>query len=103
MWVSSSSSAPAGSTAGSTADSSAPAKAEAKYWTFAAPPSSSALYPYWVSVGECVSTVYPEYKITVSDSQGAVAITKSVRNGEADIGNSVSATDYENYNGLGAL
>lgn len=96
---SSSSAAPSGDAAGS----SAPPKAEAKFWTFAAPPSSSALYPYWVSLGECIATVYPEYKITVSDSQGAVAITKSVRNGEADIGNSVSATDYENYNGQGTF
>ena len=95
----SSSAAPVGS--GDAASGSS--KAEAKFWTFAAPPSSSALYPYWVSLGECIGKTYPEYKITVSDSQGAVAITKSVRNGEADIGNSVSATDYENYNGLGTF
>lgn len=81
------------------------AKSEAKdvFWTFAAPPASSALYPYWVSVGQAVSTVYPQYKITTSESQGAVAITKSVRNGEADVGNSVSSTDYENYNGTGTF
>lgn len=88
---------------GGNASSSEGAKAESKFWTIAAPPSSSALYPYWVAVGESISSVYPEYKITVSDSQGAVAITKSVRNGEADIGNSVSATDFENYHGLGTF
>ncbi|MCI8957745.1 MAG: TAXI family TRAP transporter solute-binding subunit [Lachnospiraceae bacterium] len=73
------------------------------FWTVAAPPASSALYPYWVSLGEAISSVYPQYKITVSESQGAVAITKSVRNGDADFGNSVSATDYESYHGVGTF
>lgn len=73
------------------------------FWTFAAPPASSALYPYWVSVGQSISSVYPNYKITTSESQGAVAITKSIRNGEADVGNSVSSTDYENFNGMGTF
>lgn len=73
------------------------------FWTFAAPPASSALYPYWVSVGQAVSNVYPQYKITTSESQGAVAISKSVRNGEVDVGNSVSSTDYENYYGTGTF
>lgn len=90
---------------GGSAETKAEAKTEAKdvFWTFAAPPASSALYPYWVSVGQAVSTVFPQYKITTSESQGAVAITKSVRNGEADVGNSVSSTDYENYNGTGTF
>lgn len=76
---------------------------EEVFWTVAAPPASSALYPYWVSLGEAISSVYPQYKITVSESQGAVAITKSVRNGDADFGNSVSATDYESFNGTGTF
>lgn len=101
-----------GSTSSSNAGGSgdAPAAAETKassgedvFWTVAAPPASSALYPYWVSLGEAISSVYPQYKITVSESQGAVAITKSVRNGDADFGNSVSATDYESYNGTGTF
>lgn len=78
-------------------------KEKAVFWTVAAPPGSSALYPYWVSLGEAISGVYPQYKITVSESQGAVAITKSVRNGDTDFGNSVSATDYESYNGVGTF
>ncbi len=77
------------------------AAASTKFWLFAAPPASSALYPFWVSMGDAIPTVYPEYAITVSESQGAVAISKRVRSGEAEIGNSVSATDYENYHGLG--
>lgn len=74
-----------------------------QYFTFAAPPSSSALYPYWVSVGKAISTVYPQYKITVSESQGAVDIAKRIRSGEVKVGNCVSSTDYENYNGTGAF
>ena len=78
-------------------------KVEDVYWTVTSCPSSSAMYPFWVSFGEAVPSVFPQYKITVSEGQGAVAITKSVRNGDSDIGNSVSATDYENYNGLGTF
>lgn len=99
-----------GSSSSSGADSGAEnsggntsAEAEDVFWTFAAPPGSSALYPYWVAVGQAISTVYPQYKITTSESQGAVAITKSIRNGEADVGNSVSSTDYENYHGTGSF
>lgn len=85
------------------AETKAQASGEDVFWTVAAPPASSALYPYWVSLGEAISGVFPQYKITVSESQGAVAITKSVRNGDADFGNSVSATDYESYNGVGTF
>jgi TRAP transporter TAXI family solute receptor len=74
-----------------------------QYLTFAAPPASSALYPYWVAVGKAIQTTYPEYQISVSESQGAVDITKRVRTGEADVGNSVSSTDYENYYGEGTF
>lgn len=77
--------------------------AEDVYWTVAAPPASSALYVFWVGMGDAVASAYPHYKITVSESQGAVAITKAVRNGDADLGNSVSATDYESYNGKGTF
>lgn len=53
---------------GGSAETKAEAKTEAKdvFWTFAAPPASSALYPYWVSVGQAVSTVFPQYKIDLS-------------------------------------
>lgn len=78
-------------------------KAEDVFWTVMACPSSSALYPFWVSIGEGIPSVFPQYKITVSEGQGAVAITKAVRNGDADLGNSVSATDYESYNGIGSF
>lgn len=77
------------------------AVASTKFWLFAAPPASSALYPFWVSLGDAIPKVFPEYAITVSESQGAVAISKRVRGGEAEVGNSVSATDYENFHGLG--
>ncbi len=73
------------------------------FMTIAAPPASSALYSFWVGLGDSISGVYSNIKPTVSESQGAVAITKSVRLGEAELGNSVSATDYENYYGKGTF
>lgn len=88
---------------GNEVKSTAAEKAEEVFWTVQSCPSSSAMYPFWVSFGEAVPSVFPQYKITISEGQGAVAITKAVRNGEADIGNSVSASDYENYNGLGTF
>ncbi|WHH61198.1 TAXI family TRAP transporter solute-binding subunit [Petroclostridium sp. X23] len=77
--------------------------AKRQFMTFAAPPASSAVYPYWVAVGKAISTVHPEFQITVSESQGAVDITKRVRSGEVAVGNSVSSTDYENYSGTGSF
>lgn len=71
--------------------------------TFGAPPASSALYPYWVAVGKTISTIYPEFQISVSETQGAIDITKRVRSGSLIVGNSMSNTDYENYNGTGAF
>lgn len=78
-------------------------KVEKKFMTFGAPPASSNLYPYWVAVGKTIQTVYPEYQISVSESQGAIDITKRVRSGDVIVGNSMSNTDFENYNGLGVF
>lgn len=73
-----------------------------KYYTIAAPPASSSLYPYWVAVGKAIQTVYPDdFQITVTESQGAVDIASKVRIGVADFGNSMSNLDYEMYNGVG--
>lgn len=74
-----------------------------KYVTFAANPSSSAFYPYWVAVGKAVQETYPEFQVTVSESQGAVDIVNRIRSGESILGNSISTTDFENYNGTGAF
>lgn len=74
-----------------------------KYMTLAACPASSAMYPFWVSVGEILDTAFSNMHMTVSESQGAVAITKRVRSGECELGNSVSSTDYQSYNGIGTF
>ncbi len=74
-----------------------------KYLTLAACPASSAMYPFWVSVGAILDTAFPNMHVTVSESQGAVAITKRVRSGECEFGNAVSSTDYESYNGMGTF
>ena len=74
-----------------------------QYVTFAANPSSSAFYPYWVAVGKAVGETYPEFQITVSESQGAVDIANRIRSGESILGNCVSTTDFQNYNGVGAF
>lgn len=91
----------AGQTTQAGSTTAAPGKTQ--FMTFAAPPASSALYPYWVSVGKAISTVYPEYKISVSESQGAVDIMKRVRSGESNICNSVSSTDFESFTGAGTF
>lgn len=74
-----------------------------KFLTLAACPASSAMYPFWVSVGDILDTAFSNMHMTVSESQGAVAITKRVRSGECEMGNAVSATDYESFNGIGTF
>lgn len=74
---------------------------ETRYWTFATPPTTSALYSFCVGLGQAIQADMPEYQITISECTGAVQITKLVRQGNAMIGNSVSSTDYENYMGIG--
>lgn len=69
--------------------------------TFAVPPASSNVYAYWVSIAKAIQTICPEYQINVSETQGAITIIKRIRNGEAIVGNSMSNSDYDNYNGLG--
>lgn len=76
-------------------------KEETRYWTFATPPTTSALYSFCVGLGQAIQADMPEYQITISECTGAVQITKLVRQGNAMIGNSVSSTDYENYMGIG--
>lgn len=71
--------------------------------TIGAPPSSSAVYGYWVAAAKAIETAYPEFSFTVMETQGAVDITERVRAGMVPFGNSVSSTDYENYNGLGGF
>ncbi|MGE4276696.1 MAG: TAXI family TRAP transporter solute-binding subunit [Lawsonibacter sp.] len=94
---------PGSSAAGSAAAKGTFGNGDTYFLTIAAPPASSALYSFWVGLGDSLSGVYSNIKPTVSESQGAVAITKSVRLGDADFGNSVSATDFENYNGTGTF
>ena len=72
-----------------------------KFMTFAAPPSSSNFYPYWVAVGKAIQETYPEYQITISESQGAVDITNRIRSGESILGNGNTNVDFDNYNGKG--
>jgi len=93
-------SAPAGGSTG-TGSSAEAEKNGTKYWTFATPPTTSALYTYCVGVGQAIQDKMPEYQITMSECTGAVQITKLVRQNNATIGNSVSSTDFENYTGVG--
>lgn len=77
--------------------------AASKYMTFAAPPATSSYYAYWVALAKAVQETNPEYKVSVSESTGAVDIAKKIRNGLAPLGNSQSNSDYENYHGLGVF
>lgn len=74
---------------------------ESKFMNFAGPPGSSNYYPYWVAVAKAVQTAYPEFKINVSESQGAIDIVRKIRAGLTPVGNSQSNSDYENYFGQG--
>lgn len=74
-----------------------------EYLTVGAPPASSALYGYWVAASKAIESTYPELKFTVTETQGAVDITKRVRDGLVPLGNSVSNTDFDNYYGLGSF
>lgn len=72
-----------------------------RFMNFAAPPGSSNYYPYWVAVAKAVQNAYPEFRINVSESQGAIDIVRKIRAGLTPVGNSQSNSDYENYYGLG--
>ncbi len=68
-------------------------------YTFAAAPSTSPVYAYWVAIAKAVKNVYPQFNITVSETTGALDITKRVRARQAAVGNSMGDLDYYNYNG----
>jgi len=74
-----------------------------KYFTFAASPATAAMYPYWVAIGQAVHNAYPEMQVSVSESQGATDISNRIRAGEADLGNSASPSDWDNYYGTGSF
>jgi TRAP transporter TAXI family solute receptor len=75
------------------------AEAAPKFMTFAAPPASSNYYPYWVAVAKVVQTANPDFRVNVSESQGAVDIIKKIRSGIVPVGNAQSTSDYESYYG----
>ena len=77
----------------------APAEPKGGTYTFAAAPSTSPVYSYWVAVAKSIEKVYPQFKITVSETTGALDITKRIRNKQAAVGNSMANLDYANYNG----
>lgn len=72
-----------------------------QYMTFGASPATASMYPYWVAVGKTISTIYPEYNITISESQGATDIVNRIRAGEVILGNGISKSDWQNYAGEG--
>lgn len=85
---------------GAAAAAPAEEKVETRYLTLSAVAASSGLFPYCVSLGECLSNL-PELDITVAESGGNVANTRELRIGEVSIANSISNTDYESYTGTG--
>ncbi|MBE0558404.1 MAG: TRAP transporter substrate-binding protein, partial [Proteobacteria bacterium] len=68
-------------------------------YTFAAAPSTSPVYSYWVAIAKAVKSVYPQFNITVTETTGALDITKRVRAKQAAVGNSMGNLDFANYNG----
>lgn len=91
----------AGVALSSTAQTAAPSEPVLRggNYTFAAAPSTSPVYSYWVAVAKAVEKVYPQFKITVSETTGALDITKRVRSKQAALGNSMANLDYASYNG----
>jgi TRAP transporter TAXI family solute receptor len=87
--------------AGAAAGSSKPSDIVIKggNYTFAAAPSTSPVYAYWVAIAKAVMSVYPQFNITVTETTGALDITKRVRARQAAMGNSMGNLDYNNYNG----
>lgn len=84
---------------GKSGSSDSKKKGKTQYLTIAACPASSGNYAFFVGMGQAISKVYPEYNITVSESQGSVDISKRMRNGEALIGNGTSPNDYNDFYG----
>ncbi len=68
-------------------------------YTFAAAPSVSPVYTYWVSIAKAVKSVYPQFNITVTETTGALDITKRIRAKQAALGNSMADLDYTSYLG----
>jgi TRAP transporter TAXI family solute receptor len=79
------------------------ATVQTKYMTIGSGAATTAIYPYWVAIGKAISSVYPEYEFTVSETQGAMDIANRIRSGEVDFGNGVASSDFENYMGTGAF
>lgn len=78
-------------------------KNETVFVTLTACPATSSMYPYYVAIANAIQAIYPEYNITVSESQGATDNCKRIATGEAQFGNGVATSDYENYNNIGAF
>jgi len=68
-------------------------------YTFAAAPSTSPVYSYWVAIAKAVKKVYPQFNITVTETTGALDITKRIRAKQAAVGNSMGDLDFANYAG----
>ncbi|MCR4817398.1 MAG: hypothetical protein K5841_00395, partial [Fretibacterium sp.] len=69
--------------------------------TLMAVTSSSALFPYAVSIARVLSTFCPEYNFFVNESGGNMDNAARIRRGKARLAHCVSFTDYENYFGTG--
>jgi len=69
--------------------------------TIGAPPTTSPVYAYFVGIAKSVKSVYPDIETTVTECQGAVDITKRLRQGLVDFGNSTSDQLYESRKGTG--
>lgn len=69
--------------------------------TIGAPATASPLYSYYVGLAKSIKSVYPDIETTVTECQGAVDITKRLRQGLVDFGNSTSDQIYQSRKGIG--
>jgi TRAP transporter TAXI family solute receptor len=78
-------------------------KRETSFLAICMPPSTSGFFALYACIPDAVSSVYPWFSISTMEGSGGVTQNTRVRNNEAQMGGSSSATDYESYNGIGSF
>jgi TRAP-type uncharacterized transport system substrate-binding protein len=66
-------------------------------------PVTSVVYPFGVSAADAIMKAFPEYKITVTETQGSVGAAQQVQKGTLELANIVMFSTYESYNGIGSF
>jgi len=68
--------------------------------TFFAPPGTSPIFAFYTGLANSVMTAYDDIQVTVVETDGAIDMTRRIRDKAGDIGNSMVQSDYYSYEGL---